>query len=287
MSIRGISPPVSRPGNYGRIAETSMSAPLSCMSRQTGFTLFEVILVLIILVLIATLGVPLLRGTLAQQELKFAADRLRGEWTDTRVRAMEEGQIFCMRGKIGGSTLIIDRILDTHFTAGLSSRQTTSRFDADNEYDPYEKGEFTGEAQDFILRDPNRAIQGISTIVIELPGSVIIADVIAVTEERSAFYLGLAAPEGREADEMYGIEAIMTNELRLGETAGSEGTAWSTPVFFYPDGSTSTAAVLLKNGAERCIEARLRGLTGTSRITRIFHTTNYTGELQANRFTKP
>jgi prepilin-type N-terminal cleavage/methylation domain-containing protein len=254
------------------------------MPCRAGFTLIEVILVLVILVLIATLGIPLLRGTLAQQELKYAADQLRGEWMDTRVHAMEEGQIFCMRGKIGGSTLIIDRVLDTHFTAGLSSRQTTSRFDASNEYDPYEKGEFTGEMQDFILRDPNRITAGTSTTVIELPGSVMIADVIAVAEERSAFYLGLAVPEGQEADEIYGIEAIMTGELRLGETAGSEGTAWSTPIFFYPDGSTSTAAVLLKNGAGRCIEIRLRGLTGTGTVTGIALTTNYIGKLEVNRF---
>jgi Tfp pilus assembly major pilin PilA len=258
--------------------------PLSSMLRRAAFTLVEVMLVLIILVLIAALGVPVLKGTLARQELKTSADRIRGEWIDMRVRAMEEGQIFCIRAKIGGSTLIIDRILDTHFTAGLSSRQTTSRFDASNAYDPYEKGGFTGEMQDFILREPDR-ITGKN--VIALPGSVIIADVITVAEERSAFYVGLAAPEEtRDTDDMesYRIEAIMTGELRLGETSGSDGTAWSAPIFFYPDGSSSTAAVLLKNAAGHCIEVRLRGFTGTGTLTGISLTTNYIGELEANRF---
>jgi len=262
------------------------------MSRRIGFTFIEVLMVLGILVLIAVMGIPAMRGTLVQQQLKYSADQIRGEWLDTKVRAMDEGQIFCMRCKIGGSTLIIDRVLDAHFTAGLSSRQTTHRFDARNEYDPFEKGGFTGDAQDFILRDPNSVTEKDGAVIIKLPGTVTIADVIAVSEERSAFYLGLTDPGGetmtqtQDIDiEIYGIEAIMTGEIRLGETAGADTkTAWSTPIFFYPDGSTSTAAILLKNEAGRCIEVRLRGLTGTGAVTEITVTTDYTGELRVNRF---
>ena len=259
------------------------------MSFRIGFTLIEVVVVLVILVIIATLGISAMRGTLAQQRLKYAANWVRGEWLDTKVRAMEEGQVFCMRAKLGGSTLIIDRVLDTHFTAGLSSRQTTSRFDAANEYDPFEKGGFTGDWQDFILQNPDSITEGHRAMVIELPGTIIVTDVIAVTEERSAFYLGLTAPGETETSttddlEIYALEALTTGEIRLGETASADGKAWSTPIFFYPDGSTSTAAMLLKNEAGRCIEVRLRGLTGTGTVTDISLTTDYTGELDANRF---
>jgi hypothetical protein len=121
-------------------------------------------------------------------------------------------------------------------------------------------------------------------IIIELPATVVIADVIAVAEERAAFYLGLTAPDETETGEIYGLEALMTSEIRLGETPGLEGTTWSTPIFFYPDGATSTAAVLLKNEAGRCIEVRLRGLTGTGTLTGITLTTDYMGELNVNRF---
>jgi hypothetical protein len=65
----------------------------------------------------------------------------------------------------------------------------------------------------------------------------------------------------------------------LGETSSASGGVWSTPVFFYPDGSTSAAAMLLKNDAGRCIEIRLRGLTGVARICEITSPENYTGEL--------
>ena len=259
------------------------------MSRQTGFTFVEVILVLVILVIIAMLGIPVLRGTLAQQQLHYSANKIRGEWLDARVRAMEDGQILCVRAKIGASTLVISRVLDVHFTAGLSSRQTTGRFDAYNQLDPFEKGGFTGDVSDFILRDPESATLGANTIIFELPKTVKIADVITVAEERAAFYLGLTAPgETRTtldetAIEFFESEAISTGDIRLGETPGTDGT-WSSPIFFYPDGSSSTAAILLKNDLGRCIEIRLRGLTGTSISTAIVLASDYTGELNADRF---
>ena len=254
------------------------------MSSRIGLTLIEILLVLVILVLITALGVSALRGTLAQQELRHAADRIRAEWLDAQVRAKEEGQILCMRLQIGGSTVRIDRMLDTHYTAGLSSRQTTSRFDTYGEYDPFERGGFTGNMQDFILPHPDDLTEGMDTRIIELPRSVVAADVIAVAEERAAFYLGLVVPEGSETDEIYGIEEIRAAEIRLGEMSSTNGLAWSTPIFFYPDGSSSTAAVLLKNEMGRCIEVRLRGLTGSGTLTPIALTAEYAGELDPNRF---
>ena len=241
-------------------------------------------MVLLILTLIASLGVPVLLGTLAQRELRHAADMIRAEWLDTKVQAIEEGQILCIRAQIGSNVLRIDRVLDTHYTAGLSSRQTTSRFDYGNEYDPFERGGFTGDGRDFVLQNPEDPTAGGDTTLIELPLSVIIADVIAVADERAAFYLGLVAPEETELDEGYGIEAVMMGEVRLGEMYNADGTSWSTPIFFYPDGSSSTAAILLKNASGRCIEVRLRGLTGTGSVTEIVMAADYADELDPNRF---
>ena len=241
-------------------------------------------MVLIIIVLIAALGIPAMRGTLAQRELTYSADTLRAAWLDTQVRAMEDAQIFCMRAQIGGSKLRIDRILDTHFTAYLSSRQTTGRYDTSGEYDPFERGGFTGDSQDFLLAHPDDTAERAGTEIIELPSTVVVADVISVAEERAAFYLGYTAQQGAEEDEIYAVEEIMTGEIRLGEMSSAEGIAWSTPIFFYPDGSTSTAAVLLKNESGRCIEVRLRGLTGKGTVTETVRTIQYSGEMDANRF---
>ena len=261
----------------------SLPHPYS-MSYRVGFTLFEIILVLVILVLLASMSIPALRGFLIQRELTHAADTIRAEWLDARVTAMEEGQILYMRAKIGDSTIIIDRVLDAHFTAGLSSRQTTSRFDFNNEVDPFERGGFTGDMQDFVLRHPDDTTPGIGRTIIQLPRTVTVADVIAIADERAAFYLGLTTPDETRGEETVGIGAFMPGEVQLGEISSSDGKIWSTPIFFYPDGTTSTAAILLKNESGRCIEVRLRGLTGSGTVMRIMATANYVGELNAERF---
>ena len=268
------------------MTETRIS-PRFLMFRSTGFTFVEVTLVLVILILIASLGIPAMRGTLSRQQLVSSASQIRGEWYETWARAMEDGQILCVRAKIGGSTLIISPVLDAHYTAGMSSRQTTSRFDANNQLDPFEKWGFTGDANDFILRDPESITEGDGTIIIELPKTVVVADVIVVVEERAAFYLGLTAPGEKMrsmdgSEEYFEIEEITTGEIRYGETPSTDG-IWSSPIFFYPDGSASTAAVLLKNEMGRCMEVRLRGLTCTSTVTEIVLTSDYAGELDPDR----
>ena len=241
-------------------------------------------MVLIIMVVLATVGLPMLRGSLEQQRLRSSADRLRGEWHEARLRAMEEGQIFCLRCQLGGSEMILDRILDAHFTAGLSSRDTTDRYDILGELDPFEKGAFTGEMEDFILKEPNRAVDGNGTKFISLPETVFVADVIALPEERAAFYLGLTTPGEAEIEEnMSEHEMVANQEIRYGETSGSDGYVWSTPIFFYPDGTTSAAAVLLKNDRGRCIEVRLRGLTGIAKISEMSSVDTYSGELDSSR----
>lgn len=47
--------------------------------------------------------------------------------------------------------------------------------------------------------------------------------------------------------------------------AGEQG--WSEPIFFYPDGTTSTARLVLRNEHGRFIELVLRGLTGVVRVS--------------------
>ncbi|MDR0390570.1 MAG: hypothetical protein LBH59_01585, partial [Planctomycetaceae bacterium] len=58
---------------------------------------------------------------------------------------------------------------------------------------------------------------------------------------------------------------------------------WSTPIFFYPDGTCSTAALLLKNSKDQCIEIRLRGMVGLTKVTETVGSSDYTGELNVSR----
>lgn len=251
---------------------------------KSGFTLIEIVLVIAIMLALASASVPLLTGTLEIQRLRSAADTVRAEWTEARIRAMEDGQIQCFRCRLGANEILVDPVLDAHFTAGLSSRETSNRFEMRNELDPFEKGDFTGEAEDFVLRDPSRASMETGSRLIRLPESVFVADVGVVPDERAAFYLGLTtAGESEIEDNLSESEEVSRQEIRLGESSASNGGTWSAPIFFHPDGTTSGAAILLKTDRGRCIEIRLRGMTGVAKVTGISSVESYSGELDASR----
>ncbi|GHT21673.1 prepilin-type N-terminal cleavage/methylation domain-containing protein [Planctomycetales bacterium] len=237
--------------------------------NRPAFTLIEIMVVLTILIVIASLGIPMMQGTLENNRLTTGADRLRGEFLNTKIRAMDEGQIFCMRCQIDGSEIIVDRILDVHFTAGLSSRSTSNRFDNNNELDPFEKGNFTGDTQDFILHDPESlAEQAKSTgNSLHLPESVTFVEVNPVTDERSLFYTGLVNPADTTADTIDDNgETLLEHENDAPQISSGN---WSAPIFFYPDGTASTATVIIKNGVGKSIQLNLRGLTGIAKVGEI------------------
>jgi hypothetical protein len=50
-------------------------------------------------------------------------------------------------------------------------------------------------------------------------------------------------------------------------TAQAGEAAWSDPIYFYPDGTTTTARVLLRNEHDYYIVLDLRGLTGVTTVS--------------------
>ena len=61
---------------------------------RRAFTLFEVVLVMAILVILAALAYPSLQGMYGYYQLQAAADTVRGHWAEARTRAMEEGRAY-------------------------------------------------------------------------------------------------------------------------------------------------------------------------------------------------
>lgn len=57
-----------------------------------GFTLLEVSLVLVIMVVVAALAVPVFRSTLKHERLRKAAEAIRADWTRTQTKAMLTGE---------------------------------------------------------------------------------------------------------------------------------------------------------------------------------------------------
>jgi hypothetical protein len=62
--------------------------------RRSGYTMFEIVLVMGILVLIGAVCVPLMKPMLASNDVQAATDLVRSRWTEMRTRAMTEGRAY-------------------------------------------------------------------------------------------------------------------------------------------------------------------------------------------------
>ncbi len=60
------------------------------------------------------------------------------------------------------------------------------------------------------------------------------------------------------------------------DTLGGE--QWGTPIYFFPDGTSSTAQVLLSNDRNEIVRVYLRGLTGMVRVGRVESDTTMSGQ---------
>jgi prepilin-type N-terminal cleavage/methylation domain-containing protein len=60
--------------------------------KRRGYTLFEMVIVLALIVLLAGLAVPPIEAMYADYKLESAADQVRGKWAAMRARAITEGR---------------------------------------------------------------------------------------------------------------------------------------------------------------------------------------------------
>jgi Tfp pilus assembly protein FimT len=194
--------------------------------RRSGLTLLEVCLVLVLLVVMALLVRPMLEGPLDGRRLRLAADTVRAEWAAARNRAMRTGEVQAF-----------------HLCQGTGQHRT-ERFanpSGDLETDlPGASGAAVGATS---TGDPNEApvINGVR--VKTLSERVVFYDLLVQNDVRSQQY---------SLEDSTAAAGLMTT-----------GT-WMTPILFYPDGTCSSARVVLQAPRGRSISIDLRGVTGTT-----------------------
>jgi Tfp pilus assembly protein FimT len=164
-----------------------------------GYTLFEVLLVLAILVAVGTIATPIFTKSFEQQRLMKAGDALRTAWSKARLQAMTTGQTHVFRFDYGAGQFV------------------TALWD-------------TGDA------------------AVEASGDA------AVTERT-----------GKLPDGVTFFRAEKVVDARTAQTEGAGGQT-APQLYFYPDGTTSTAQVLLANNNARYLKVELRGLTGVPKV---------------------
>ena len=195
---------------------------MRCSSRS-GITLLEVLLVMALLVAIASMAAPALQGTLDGHRLRNAADTVRVAWTKARVEAMETGRTYLFRYQPSGNLYVVEPLYTQDDY--LESAEVTRNGVAVNASSPLAS---TSADQ------PTVPVGETDTL----------AEGIVFTGSEATVDLRAALLTGEET------------------TGGSLDNQWSAPIFFYPDGTTSTARLALANQRECYVLLTMRGLTG-------------------------
>jgi prepilin-type N-terminal cleavage/methylation domain-containing protein len=185
--------------------------------RRQAFTLMELLLVLALMVAIAAIAWPALRGSFDTQRLSKSADQLRAAFGKTRVRAMRTGAIQVFRFQPG--------------RGGYGSETWTASAEEVVSAATAAGGVASGPPMPTATAAPTSSTD-------TLPEGVVFHLAEVTVDARAASLLGAGGD---------------------GETA-----EWSSPIFFYPDGTTSNSHVVLANERGQAIVVTLRGLTGLS-----------------------
>jgi type II secretory pathway pseudopilin PulG len=82
--------------------------------RATGFTLFELLVVLAIFMVIATLATPFLLRTFSTQALKGGGDQVRAAFDRARVQAIRTGNVFAFLYRANGGEYTIAPLINSY-----------------------------------------------------------------------------------------------------------------------------------------------------------------------------
>jgi prepilin-type N-terminal cleavage/methylation domain-containing protein len=85
------------------MAPASTTRSASSNVRRAGFTLFEILLVMALLVVIAAVTMPVIADSLSRARLENGAELVRAAWGRARLSAMESGEPYVFRYEPEGS----------------------------------------------------------------------------------------------------------------------------------------------------------------------------------------
>ncbi|MEM8666574.1 MAG: prepilin-type N-terminal cleavage/methylation domain-containing protein [Planctomycetota bacterium] len=199
------------------------------MSRRNAFTLLELLLTLALLAAIAAITLPQVGMLLGDRRLVRAGDQLRAEMTRLRVDAMRQGRVMMLDGMIEGNQVRIKPF--------YSVADSTEAIDQ------------TGSQQALLTGATQGVVTGVqvnpeeTTETIDLPEGIMVQGVAVVSAAR----------------------AMEIEQLNL----ANQGQGWSRPILFYPDGSTSTAAITLIDETYGKVVIRIRGITGDVTLSEV------------------
>lgn len=220
-----------------------------CFTRQDdvrprGFTLLELLIVLVLLAFMVAMTWPLLRKPLQRSLTQQAARQLRKDLAQARLNAIESGRTMAIQYELDGGKY---RIAPADAVSGDDSSAATLEDERNST-----AGRNNGEGSRIQL-----VIHG------ELEDGVVFGDPAAI--EQTDF------PSGSTLGSMLADEMAETEEVEpLVEQLGRE-TSWSPAALIYPTGRADNTTFLLLDPKNYMVTITLRGLTGAVSIGPLRH----------------
>jgi Tfp pilus assembly protein FimT len=206
---------------------------------RSALTLLEVVLVLAVMIAIGAIVTPRLQKSLARQRVKNSGEMVRTFFNDARVKAMKSGKIQLFRCELE------------------TSRYTVSEWESADD----------GSARDAVVAgDPTTAAA--ATLPLET------SDAPASTKSKSL-------PEGVRfvmSESLTSKRSAALEDEAFGGSPLQEDASQSSPILFYPDGSTSHSQVILADQKGNAVIVKLRGMTGLASIGDIKPLSELTGK---------
>jgi prepilin-type N-terminal cleavage/methylation domain-containing protein len=200
--------------------------------QRGAFTLIELMLVLAVIVLIGAIAAPSLGNLFERQKLNAAIETMRLQWEEARLKAMKTGQAQVFTCELSASGYSIKPLVLQSDSMNVGEGATLATTGGLIETENYGRG------------------------------TVAVAADTSTTDESLGD--GITFQSCRVVSDMRSYVAAQSSQ-----TSGIGGVNTQTvaqSVIFYPDGSTSTAEIQLRNARGDVRAIQLRGLTGQSRI---------------------
>lgn len=222
-----------------RTASRAATPSGSVGSFRRGVSLMELLLVLVLLVIAGSLAVPAITGAFGGVKLKRAGDKIIARWAEARAQAIETGVPYQFRFRPNTNAYRIEPLTDV-LQAGASGSGGPPTSSAP---EPAASARVETDAN-------RRSLDKTTTIESQLPETIL--------------FVG-----GQSA----GYDAT-TDERRVNDLQ-TLGSTWSSPITFFPDGSASTASVVLQNDIPQYLRVTIRGLTGVARASGVLTREEY------------
>jgi Tfp pilus assembly protein FimT len=231
-------------------------------SRQlrSGFTLFELLLVLGLLIIIGAVAWPSIQRSYDGIRLKKTGDQVMAAFGHARVQAMSTGVTQAFRFQQGTGQYTMMTMQDdsqgvdsdaSGATSGMAGSALSGGVSATSSSASADASATNGATNP---SDPNSAGMG-GTASGQTSGSCAYR-----LTDGFVFAKGERTLDARAA----ATESLLPSN----DSGGTSDNA--PPILFYPDGTTSEAVVTISDKTGRSISVTLRGLTGVARLGDIF-----------------